>query len=48
MVVVVNPDKRTATVYRSRSEITVLTEHEELDGGDVVPGWRLPVREIFR
>lgn len=47
MVVVVNPDKRTATVYRSRTEITVLTEEDELDGAEVVPGWRLPVREIF-
>lgn len=47
MVVVVNPRKWTATVYRSRSDITVLTEADELDGGDVVPGWRLPVRELF-
>jgi Uma2 family endonuclease len=47
MVIVVNPRKRTATVYRSRSDITVLTEADELDGGDVVPGWRLPVRELF-
>lgn len=47
MVVVVNPKKRTATVYRSRTEITVLTEEDALDGADVVPGWRLPLREIF-
>ena len=47
MVVVANPPKRTATVYRSRTDILVLTEADELDGGDVVPGWRLPVREIF-
>lgn len=47
MVVVVNPDKRTATVYRSRAEITLLTEDDELDGADVVPGWQLPVREMF-
>ncbi len=47
MVVVVNPDKRTATVYRSRAEITLLTADDELDGADVVPSWRLPLREIF-
>ena len=47
MVVVVNPRKRTATVYQSRSDIVVLTENEVIDGGDVVPGWRLPVGEIF-
>jgi Uma2 family endonuclease len=47
VVVVVNPETRTATVYRSRSQITVLAEEDVLDGGDVVPGWTLPVREIF-
>ncbi len=48
MVVVVNPRKRTVTVYRSPTAITILTEHDNLDGGDVVPGWSLPVAEIFR
>ncbi len=48
MVIVVNPKKRTVTVYRSRTEITVLTEEDELDGAEVVSGWRLPLREIFR
>ncbi|HEV2125079.1 MAG TPA: Uma2 family endonuclease, partial [Chloroflexota bacterium] len=47
MVIVVNPEKRTATVYRSRTDIAVLTEADELDGADVVPGWRLPLWEIF-
>ena len=47
MVVVVNPRRRTATVYRSRSDIVVLTASEEVDGGDVVPGWRLRVGELF-
>lgn len=47
MVVVVNPQRRTATVYRSRTEIVVLAEGDDLEGGDVVPGWRLPVREVF-
>jgi Uma2 family endonuclease len=47
MVIVVMPRRRTVTVYRSLSDIVVLTEHDTLDGGDVVPGWTLPVREIF-
>lgn len=47
MVVVVNPRRRAATVYRSRSEIVLLTANDVLDGGDVVPGWRLPLRELF-
>lgn len=47
MVVVVNPERRAATVYRSREDITLLTEDDVLDGGDVVPGWTLPLRELF-
>lgn len=47
MVIVVNPRKRTATVYRSLTDIVVLLEDAEMDGGDVVPGWRLPVRYLF-
>src|SRR6266851_3686598 len=34
MVVVVNPRKRAVTVYRSLTDIVVLTENETLDGGD--------------
>ncbi len=47
MVVVVHPSRRAATVYRSRSDIALLTEDDALDGGDVVPGWSLPVRDVF-
>lgn len=47
MVVVLDPRKRTATVYRSRTDIVVLTDGEEIEGEDVVPGWRIPVGEIF-
>jgi hypothetical protein len=34
-------------VYRSHSDIIELTENDVLDGGDVVPGWKLPLRELF-
>lgn len=47
MVVVVNPKRCTATVYRPHSDIVHLTERDVLDGGDVVPGWKLPLRELF-
>jgi Uma2 family endonuclease len=47
MVVVVNPRQRSATVYKSPSDITALTEADVLAGGDVVPGFELAVREIF-
>lgn len=48
MVVVVNPRRRIATVYRSHDQIALLTEADVLDGGDVVPGWRLPLADVFR
>ena len=47
MVLVVDPRCHTVTVYRSSSNIVVLSEHDAIDGADVVPGWKLPVREIF-
>jgi len=47
MVIVVNPRRRVATVYRSPGDIALLTENDTLDGADVVPGWSLPLRELF-
>ena len=47
MVLVVDPRCQTVTVYRSSSNIVVLSEDDAIDGADVVPGWKLPVREIF-
>jgi len=47
MVWVVNPASRSVTVYRSPTRIKTLTEKDELDGEDVVPGFRCRVSEIF-
>lgn len=49
MVLVVDPGQRTVTVYRALDDIRILTSEagETLDGADVVPGWRLPVTELF-
>jgi hypothetical protein len=47
MVVVVNARKRAVTVYRSLSQITVLGANDTLDGADVVPGWQLPIAQLF-
>ncbi|HET7464053.1 MAG TPA: Uma2 family endonuclease [Longimicrobium sp.] len=47
MVIVVNPTRRAATVYRSRNDLLLLSENDAIDGGDVVPGWKLPLKEIF-
>lgn len=44
---VVYPRRRNVAVHLSPSDVRVLGEDDELDGGDVVPGFRLPVAEIF-
>jgi len=46
MVIVVNPRNQTATVTTSRGAAH-LTLDDALTGGDVVPGWSLPLRELF-
>jgi Uma2 family endonuclease len=46
MVIVVNPRRRTVAVHQPTT-ITLLTENDTLEGGDVVPGWSVPVREVF-
>jgi Uma2 family endonuclease len=43
----VDSKRRIVTVYRSMTDVTRLSEGEELDGGDVVPGFRCKVSEIF-
>lgn len=47
MVWVLSPKKRTVSVYRSTKDVVMLTERDELDGGEVVPGFRCRVSEIF-
>jgi Uma2 family endonuclease len=48
LVIVVDPSTRTATTYRSLTDVTVLTEDGTIEGGDVVPGWTLPVRTALQ
>jgi Uma2 family endonuclease len=47
LVWVVDPRIRTVTVFRSRTEVRVLTDGEILDGADVLPGFQLEVSELF-
>jgi Uma2 family endonuclease len=44
----VDPAKRTVVVYTSPDRSETLAEGQTLDGGDVLPGFRLPVKQIFR
>ena len=48
LVWVVHPRRRTVTVRRREQEPRVLREGDVLDGEDVLPGFRLPVANVFR
>jgi Uma2 family endonuclease len=48
LVWLVRPSQRTITVFRADGSTRLLTETDELDGAPVLPGFRLPVSEVFR
>ena len=47
MVWVADPDNRTVDVYREDGPTATLYEDDVLDGDPVLPGFTLPVREVF-
>jgi len=47
LIWVINPESRTAIVYRRDGSVSFLREAAELEGEDIVPGFRCPLREIL-
>lgn len=47
LVWVVNPKQRTVTVYRPDNSAQILTTADTLSGEDVVPGFEIPIAELF-
>jgi Uma2 family endonuclease len=47
LVWVVDPYKRTVAVYTAPDEMITLTEKQSLDGGSVLPGFTMPVKDLF-
>jgi Uma2 family endonuclease len=47
LVWVVNPQTRTVEVHRAHGSGTILREQDDLDGEDVLPGFRCQVKELF-
>jgi len=43
----IDPDGRTVAVYTSVMDVTSLTETDTLDGGSVLPGFTLPLWDLF-
>lgn len=48
LVWIVDPKTRTVTEYRSRQDVRILAEADEITGGDVLPGFSCRVSEFFR
>lgn len=47
LVWLVEPETRMVHVYRSPQHVEVLGTADDLDGGDVLPGFRCPVQRLF-
>jgi Uma2 family endonuclease len=47
VVWLIDPEDRTVTVLTTPAASTTLGEHEALDGGDVLPGFRVRVSELL-
>lgn len=47
LVWLVDPAKRTVTVFQPDASIVTLREGDSLDGGDVLPGFTVAVADIF-
>jgi len=44
----ISPEHRTVAIHSSPTEVKILSETDELDGGHVIPGFRCRVAELFR
>ena len=47
LVWLINPDNRSVRVFRADQPVVQLRAADELTGGDVLPGFRCPVAELF-
>jgi Uma2 family endonuclease len=47
LVWVIYPIERLVYVYRSATDVHILQVGDDLDGGDVLPGFRRPVQDLF-
>lgn len=47
MVLVLDPQDRSVTVFEGMDDVRILRGEDVLEGGEVVPDWTVPVRELF-
>jgi Uma2 family endonuclease len=48
VVVVLDPVRKVATVYRPGPEVRFLDAADHLSIPDLLPGWAVPLAELFR
>ena len=47
LVWVIDPERLEARVYRRDGSLSILREHDSLDGEDVLPGFACPLRAVL-
>lgn len=47
LIWVVDPQLEQVHVYRALDDVTLLTKADELTGGEVLPGFRLALADLF-
>ena len=47
LIWMIDPERHTVRVHHADGPESLLSEHDEIDGEDVLPGFRLPVRQFF-
>lgn len=47
LVWLLDPQDRTVTIYRPGNEPTLVNIRQDLDGNEVLPGFRVPVSQLF-
>ncbi len=45
---IISPESRTLSIYFSRTNVKILTETDELNGEEILPGFRMNLSEIFQ
>lgn len=45
---VISPEHKTVAIYRSPTQVIILSEEDELISDDIVPGFRCRIKELFQ
>jgi Uma2 family endonuclease len=47
LVWMIDPRRRTVAVFTSPESVTIAEEFDQIDGGDVLPGWSVDLEKLF-